>query len=192
MSCPTQSTRTVDLLTPVNHIAFSNRKQHLAPFLPSHPVVNMQSSNSASSLGTISAAPWGSSAILPISWAYIKVNTQVLPFLPIGVIGCSNINILNNTNYFQFMAKINFCTILHKYMKNRTLVFNLTSKCRLVNIKWYSINNVHLFWDLLKLHLLNINDLKMIFWVLDERKGNVKIENTQHDETFKIYPNTNK
>ncbi|KAL7839693.1 hypothetical protein SRHO_G00263510 [Serrasalmus rhombeus] len=48
-------------------------KQHLAPFLPSHPVVNMQSSNTVSSLGTISAAPWGSSAILPISWAYIKM-----------------------------------------------------------------------------------------------------------------------
>lgn len=47
-------------------------KEHLAPFLPSHPVVNMQCSNT-SSLGTISAAPWGSSAILPISWAYIKM-----------------------------------------------------------------------------------------------------------------------
>uniref|UniRef100_A0A1A8G4A7 Glycine cleavage system P protein n=1 Tax=Nothobranchius korthausae TaxID=1143690 RepID=A0A1A8G4A7_9TELE len=48
-------------------------KAHLAPFLPSHPVVPMQSVNSSSSLGTISAAPWGSSAILPISWAYIKM-----------------------------------------------------------------------------------------------------------------------
>lgn len=51
-----------------------HRKAHLAPFLPSHPVVPMQSVNSSSSLGTISAAPWGSSAILPISWAYIKVR----------------------------------------------------------------------------------------------------------------------
>ncbi|XP_051960703.1 glycine dehydrogenase (decarboxylating), mitochondrial-like [Xyrauchen texanus] len=48
-------------------------KQHLAPFLPNHPVVNIQYSNAACSLGTISAAPWGSSAILPISWAYIKM-----------------------------------------------------------------------------------------------------------------------
>uniref|UniRef100_A0A8C7YK52 Glycine cleavage system P protein n=1 Tax=Oryzias sinensis TaxID=183150 RepID=A0A8C7YK52_9TELE len=48
-------------------------KAHLAPFLPSHPVVAMQSVNSSRSLGTISAAPWGSSAILPISWTYIKM-----------------------------------------------------------------------------------------------------------------------
>ncbi|KAJ3604695.1 hypothetical protein NHX12_029435 [Muraenolepis orangiensis] len=48
-------------------------KSHLAPFLPSHPVVLMHSGNTSNSLGTISAAPWGSSAILPISWAYIKM-----------------------------------------------------------------------------------------------------------------------
>uniref|UniRef100_A0A4W5MX12 Glycine cleavage system P protein n=1 Tax=Hucho hucho TaxID=62062 RepID=A0A4W5MX12_9TELE len=47
-------------------------KEHLAPFLPCHPVVSMSAGNMSSSLGTISAAPWGSSAILPISWAYIK------------------------------------------------------------------------------------------------------------------------
>ncbi|KAJ8260568.1 hypothetical protein COCON_G00162910 [Conger conger] len=48
-------------------------KQHLVPFLPSHPVVTLMPDNSATSQGTISAAPWGSSAILPISWAYIKM-----------------------------------------------------------------------------------------------------------------------
>ncbi|XP_012691371.2 glycine dehydrogenase (decarboxylating), mitochondrial [Clupea harengus] len=48
-------------------------KEHLAPFLPSHPVVPMQAGDALNSLGTISAAPWGSSAILPISWAYIKM-----------------------------------------------------------------------------------------------------------------------
>ncbi|KAG9486719.1 hypothetical protein GDO78_006870 [Eleutherodactylus coqui] len=48
-------------------------KKHLAPFLPSHPVISLQQDNNARPLGTISAAPWGSSAILPISWAYIKL-----------------------------------------------------------------------------------------------------------------------
>ncbi|KAH0628317.1 hypothetical protein JD844_009274 [Phrynosoma platyrhinos] len=48
-------------------------KKHLAPFLPSHPVIALQHDKASSPLGTISAAPWGSSAILPISWAYIKM-----------------------------------------------------------------------------------------------------------------------
>ncbi|GCB70853.1 hypothetical protein scyTo_0010868, partial [Scyliorhinus torazame] len=48
-------------------------KKHLAPYLPSHPVIPPVSDSDARPLGTISAAPWGSSAILPISFAYIKL-----------------------------------------------------------------------------------------------------------------------
>ncbi len=43
---------------------------HLAPFLPDHPVVDLGNEQSC---GTISAAPWGSAGILPISWAYINM-----------------------------------------------------------------------------------------------------------------------
>jgi glycine dehydrogenase len=43
---------------------------HLAPFLPGHPVVGM---GGAQSLGPVSAAPWGSASILPISWMYIAM-----------------------------------------------------------------------------------------------------------------------
>lgn len=43
---------------------------HLAPFLPSHPIVPMGGENS---VGSVSAAPWGSSSILPISWVYIRL-----------------------------------------------------------------------------------------------------------------------
>jgi len=46
---------------------------HLAPFLPDHPVVPLGHTQSC---GTISAAPWGSAAILPISWAYIALMGQ--------------------------------------------------------------------------------------------------------------------
>ncbi|BFZ57196.1 glycine decarboxylase subunit P [Savitreella phatthalungensis] len=47
-------------------------KAHLADFLPSHPIVACtQSDNKA--IEPISAAPWGSASILPISWAYIKL-----------------------------------------------------------------------------------------------------------------------
>ena len=51
-------------------------KSHLAPFLPSHPVVRTPTQSmqgkSAKSFGVVSAAPYGSAAILPISWVYIK------------------------------------------------------------------------------------------------------------------------
>ncbi|HEX7122168.1 MAG TPA: aminomethyl-transferring glycine dehydrogenase [Gemmatimonadaceae bacterium] len=43
---------------------------HLAPFLPGHPVVPQAGRES---LGAVSAAPWGSASILPISWVYIKM-----------------------------------------------------------------------------------------------------------------------
>jgi glycine dehydrogenase len=43
---------------------------HLAPHLPTHPVVDL---GIAEGCGVVSAAPWGSSSILPISWAYIAM-----------------------------------------------------------------------------------------------------------------------
>ncbi|GAA5850348.1 hypothetical protein JCM8547_001841 [Rhodosporidiobolus lusitaniae] len=44
--------------------------EHLIPFLPGHPVVPTGGSNA---IGPISAAPFGSTSILSISWAYIKM-----------------------------------------------------------------------------------------------------------------------
>ncbi len=45
-------------------------KAHLAPYLPGHPVV---ASGGAKAIGPVSAAPWGSASILPISWVYIAL-----------------------------------------------------------------------------------------------------------------------
>ena len=45
-------------------------KSHLAPFLPGH-VVKPDGELDSGDAGAVSAAPFGSSAILPISWAYI-------------------------------------------------------------------------------------------------------------------------
>jgi len=45
--------------------------KHLAPFLPGHSVVQMAGSFSKNP--AVSAAPWGSAGILPISWAYIAM-----------------------------------------------------------------------------------------------------------------------
>jgi glycine dehydrogenase len=46
-------------------------KAHLAPFLPNHPLDLL--AGPASGPGPISAAPFGSASILPISWAYIRL-----------------------------------------------------------------------------------------------------------------------
>lgn len=73
-------------------------KKHLAPFLPSHPVVatgGIPAPEEAQPLGTISAAPWGSALILPISYSYIAMMGSK------GLTDASKIAILN-ANY---MAK---------------------------------------------------------------------------------------
>ena len=45
-------------------------KEHLAPYLAGHAVIPLEGLESNSA---VSAAPWGSSGILPISWAYITL-----------------------------------------------------------------------------------------------------------------------
>ncbi len=46
-------------------------REHLAPFLPNHPL--RPEAGPATGIGPISAAPWGSAGILPISWAYVAM-----------------------------------------------------------------------------------------------------------------------
>jgi glycine dehydrogenase len=48
---------------------------HLAPFLPDHPVVDgvNPAKGKHGTIGTVSAAPWGSASIYTISWAYIAM-----------------------------------------------------------------------------------------------------------------------
>ncbi len=45
---------------------------HLVPFLPGHSVIPPHAENQ-DAIGAVSAAPWGSSSILPISWMYIAL-----------------------------------------------------------------------------------------------------------------------
>jgi glycine dehydrogenase len=44
--------------------------EHLVPFLPGHPLAP---GSGAQAIGPVSAAPWGSASILPISWMYIRM-----------------------------------------------------------------------------------------------------------------------
>jgi glycine dehydrogenase len=64
-------------------------RAHLAPFLPNHPLV----ADAGPATGmTISAAPWGSAGILPISWAYITMMGSA------GLTAATHVAILN-ANY---------------------------------------------------------------------------------------------
>ncbi|MFG3367453.1 aminomethyl-transferring glycine dehydrogenase [Streptomyces sp. NPDC090032] len=46
-------------------------RAHLAPYLPNHPM--QPAAGPETGVGPISAAPWGSAGILPISWAYVRL-----------------------------------------------------------------------------------------------------------------------
>ena len=46
-------------------------REHLAPYLPSHPM--HPEAEKRQGIGPISAAPYGSAGILPISWAYVRM-----------------------------------------------------------------------------------------------------------------------
>ncbi|CAD5212806.1 unnamed protein product [Bursaphelenchus okinawaensis] len=66
-------------------------KSHLAPFLPGNPVIPVNGNNK----GAVAATPWGSSSILTITWAYIRLMGAQ------GLREASQVSILN-ANY---MAK---------------------------------------------------------------------------------------
>jgi len=63
--------------------------KHLTPYLPNHPLIDM---GGTQSLGPVSAAPWGSPSILPITWTYIAMMGSD------GLTQASKIAILN-ANY---------------------------------------------------------------------------------------------
>jgi glycine dehydrogenase len=64
---------------------------HLAPFLPDHPVRGVAGAGEQA-IGPVSAAPYGSASILPISWAYIALMGGT------GLVRATQIAILN-ANY---------------------------------------------------------------------------------------------
>ena len=64
--------------------------KHLKDFLPTHNII--KESGPINGMGSVSAAPWGSSSILPISWMYIKMMGAE------GLKKASQVSILN-ANY---------------------------------------------------------------------------------------------
>ncbi|HEV8541253.1 MAG TPA: aminomethyl-transferring glycine dehydrogenase [Verrucomicrobiae bacterium] len=76
---------------------------HLAPFLPRHPLVNVPGEQKA---GPVSAGPWGSASILPISWMYIAMMG------PEGLRKATQVAILN-ANYVAKRLE-NYFPVLYK------------------------------------------------------------------------------
>jgi glycine dehydrogenase len=72
--------------------------EHLAPFLPGHPVVPTGGTHA---IGPVSAAPFGSPSILPISYAYIAMMG------PDGLRRATEVAILN-ANYVAWRLKDHF------------------------------------------------------------------------------------
>jgi len=79
-------------------------KKHLEIFLPKHSVI--KDCGPATGMGAVSAAPWGSSSILSISWMYIKMMGSE------GLKKASQVAILN-ANYIAHKLKDSF-PILYK------------------------------------------------------------------------------
>jgi glycine dehydrogenase len=79
-------------------------KKHLEKYLPNHSVIT--DCGPATGMGAVSAAPWGSSSILSISWMYIKMMGSE------GLKKASQVAILN-ANYLAHKLKDTF-PILYK------------------------------------------------------------------------------
>ncbi len=71
-------------------------KEHLKPYLPAHPLQTIPDTDTTN--GTVSAAPWGSASILPISWMYIRMMGNT------GVKHATEVAILN-ANYIAHRLK---------------------------------------------------------------------------------------
>jgi len=83
--------------------------RHLAPFLPGHPVTKH---GGPEAIGPVSAAPFGSASILPISWVYIALMGRD------GLTKATEVAILN-ANYMAKRLEKHYAIL---YAGNRGLV----------------------------------------------------------------------
>jgi len=74
--------------------------EHLSPFLPSHP----KQKTTAKATGAVSAAPYSSASILPISYVYMKLMGAQ------GLVKATKVAILN-ANYMSMRLKDHFQTL---------------------------------------------------------------------------------
>ncbi len=92
--------------------------KHLADFLPDNPVIDLKIKNG---MGAVSAAPWGSASILPISWMYIAMMGAA------GLKKATQVAILN-ANYIAKKLEKHF-PVLYK-AKNGFVAHECIIDCR--------------------------------------------------------------
>ena len=97
-------------------------KKHLAPFLPSHPIVDIEGVCRQQSYGSCSAAPFGSASILPISWGYIKMMGKNLKrATEIAILNANYMmKRLESHYHIEFVGENGFCAhefIIHADFK---------------------------------------------------------------------------
>lgn len=94
-------------------------KRHLAPFLPGHPVISPLDflGEHNKSFGVVSSAPYGSSAILPISWAYIKMmGTRGLKRATQIAILNANYMSTRLADHYKTLFKENGALVAHEFI----------------------------------------------------------------------------
>ena len=88
-------------------------KKHLEKFLPSHPII--RDCGPATGIGPVSAAPWGSSSILSISWMYIKMmGSEGLKFATQNAILNANYVAKKLKDHFPILYKGNKGNVAHE------------------------------------------------------------------------------
>ena len=108
--------------------------KHLVPFLPGHPVVNFKVGSSRcddrtpqrgvpTNIGPVSAAPWGSAGILPVSWMYIAMMGAD------GLTEATKFAILN-ANYIARRLENYFPTLYHGHG-------NLVAHECILDLRWF-------------------------------------------------------
>lgn len=89
-------------------------RKHLAPFLPTHPIIPVGGSDSC---GTISGAPWGSADILLISWMYINLmGSQGLRRATMMAILNANYMKSRLEKHYSIVYKGNKGTVAHEFL----------------------------------------------------------------------------
>ncbi|MGW1678149.1 aminomethyl-transferring glycine dehydrogenase [Saccharopolyspora sp. NPDC002376] len=77
-------------------------REHLSPFLPNHPL--QPAAGPETGVGPISAAPWGSASILPISWAYVRMmGADGLRRATLTAVAAANYVARRLNNYFPVL-----------------------------------------------------------------------------------------